>query len=487
MCARAVLFVLSNLLLIVGAAQVVPLGVAALCEVASPMRSEEMWVFGLNIAGCLTVGLLGRVFFRPWAERVQVREGFAIVTFAWLLMTAVGMVPYWGTGVVHGVADAFFETMSGFTTTGATIFADLRPLPPAIQFWRCMTQWLGGMGVVVLSVALLPMLGVGGYRLLKAESPGGMAYERERPRVTDAAKELWKLYLLLSLLLFVCLLLSGLSVFDAICHTFSTMSTGGFSPHNASVGHFANPWIHWIIILFMFLAGANFSVHGDLLRGRFVAAFANPEFRFYAILLASCGAIAALVAPPLQGGIEPRIRHAVFQVVSIVTTTGFGTEDYDAWPEILRLLLVCLMFVGGSMGSTSGGIKVARVLIYIKSLVRELHKLIFPHALRPMRVGLKVVQPHIVSNILAFGMVYVAAFVFGTAVLASFGYDLATSLSASASALGNVGPGLGAVGPTANWGHLPDLAKWATAFLMLLGRLEVYSVLVLFTPWAWKR
>jgi len=359
-------------------------------------------------------------------------------------------------------------------------------IPHGLMFWRCMTQWLGGMGIVVLSVALLPILGMGGYRLLKAEAPGGVAFEREKPRITDTAKDLWKLYLIISGAELILLRLSGMSIYDAFCHTFTTMSTGGFSPHSESIAYFTSPFTQWIIIVFMFLAGTNFSIHAQIIRGRILPAVRNPEYRLYAGITFACIAI-GLVAVPFSNGIEQHVRGVAFQVVSIGTTTGYVTKDFDLWPQLMRLLMVLLMFIGGCMGSTGGGMKVARLLIYAKSLARELQRLIFPRAVVPLRVGDKVIEQDIVSNILAFGIFFIAAFVFGALVMAAFGYDIVTSVSASAAAIGNIGPGLGKIGPTMNWDHLPILAKWVMSSLMLFGRLELFSVLILFTSWAWRR
>lgn len=483
---RAVLFVLGNLLIILAVCLLAPLAVALRYGSLSNNGSAEAYAFLLTAAVAMAFGILARQTCRSAAGQVRVREGFAIVTFAWLAMCGIGMLPYLLTGATASVTDAFFETMSGFTTTGATIFVQVETLPWGLQFWRCMTQWLGGMGIVVLSVALLPILGVGGYRLLKAETPGGVAYERDRPRITDAAKDLWKLYLLFSAAQVLLLWISGTTLFDGFCHAFTTMSTGGFSPHTESVAYFQSPVTQWIIIVFMALAGMNFSVHAQFLRGRFRQAVQNSEVRLYFAILAGVSLL-GLVWVRGSPSLTEKLRDVVFQVVSIGTTTGYATDDYDAWPQLMRFFMLALMLVGGCMGSTGGGMKVARVAVYMKSLLREVHRLIFPHGVRPMRIGQRVIEPPIVANILAFGVAFFAAFCLGSVVMAAYGYDLVTSFSASAAALGNIGPGLGEVGPTANWAHLPVGAKWVMSFLMLLGRLEIYSVLVLFTPWAWKR
>jgi trk system potassium uptake protein TrkH len=312
-----------------------------------------------------------------------------------------------------------------------------------------------------------------------------VAFERERPRITDAAKDLWRLYLIISILEIASLKMAGTTMFDAFCHTFTTMSTGGFSPHGESIAYFG-PAVQWILIVFMFVAGVNFSLHAQLLRWRWKAVLTNPEFRLYVAILVGCIAVGVLVVP-YAGDVEQHTREVSFQVVSIATTTGYATADFDAWPQLMRLLLVLLMLVGGCMGSTGGGMKVTRVLIYARALVRELHRLIYPRAVSPVRVGERVMDPGIVANILSFGSIFMATFALGMIVMAACGYDLDTCISASAAAIGNIGPGLGKVGPLANWSHLPALAKWVMSLLMLLGRLELFSVLILFTPWAWRK
>jgi trk system potassium uptake protein TrkH len=484
---RTVLSVLGYLLIIMAPCLAAPLAVTIIYDLADPLGVREIVAFVTALLLSLGAGLALRHKFKSQARDVGRREGFAIVTASWLVAVLVSMIPFLITGATDGVTDAFFETMSGYTTTGATVFAgdEIDKMPRGLMFWRCMTQWLGGMGIVVLSVALLSFLGIGGYRLLKAETPGGVAYERERPRITDAAKDLWKLYLGISAAQVIALKLAGTTIFDAFCHTFTTMSTGGFSPHGESIAFFA-PRVQWIIVAFMFIAGINFSLHAQLVRGRISVLLHNPELRTYAAILVGCSLLGIFVTPT-GSSVEERVRDVVFQVVSIGTTTGFATQDFDSWPQLMRMLMFLLMFTGGCMGSTGGGIKAARLVIYAKVLVRQLHLLIFPHAVRPIHTGDKPVEPAIVSNILAFGALYMVSLLVGALVMAACGYDITTSASASAAALGNIGPGLAEVGPMQNWSHLPAVAKWVMSILMLMGRLELFSVVVLFTPWVWKR
>ena len=481
----AVFFVLGNLLMVLGTSLLIPLAVGFAVDGDTLYETSELMAFGVTSSSAFAAGYLIRLVTRNRARDVGVREGFGIVTGSWLLLALVGMLPYLLSGVTLSVTDAFFETMSGFTTTGATTFVTLEFMPAGIHVWRSMTQWLGGMGVVVLSIALLPMLGVGGYRMMKAESPGGVAYERERPRITDAAKELWILYLAFTGILFVILKFLGMTWLDALCHAFTTLATGGFSTHTESVAYFSGP-IQWTIIVFMLIGGINFSMYSYFIRGQIRSILSNVELRSYLIFLVaiiSCG----LLAVPMEEDFEKLARDVTFSVVSMGTSTGYATTDYDAWPPLMRLGIVLLMFMGGCMGSTAGGMKVTRVIVFAKFIGRELHRMIYPHAVRPLRVGKRVLKPEVAANIMAFGSVYALGLLLGTMLMTGYGYDLETSVSAAISALSNMGPALGEVGPTTNWAHVPDGGKWFMSILMLLGRLEMFSVLILFTPWAWRK
>ncbi|MEO0813649.1 MAG: TrkH family potassium uptake protein [Myxococcota bacterium] len=452
---RAILFVLGNITMLFGLCLAAPLVVALLIDSGTENEWLECAAFAGTMAFSVSVGAVLRRVYRDQAKEIRLREGFVVVSFSWLTMGAIGILPYVLSGAIPSVTDAFFETMSGLTTTGATILSDIEALPHGVQFWRCMTQWIGGMGIVVLSVALLPFLGVGGYHLLKAETPGGVAYERDRPRITENAQLMWRLYIGLTLTLVGLLWLGGMDLYHAACHAFTTMSTGGFSPHAKSLGHYTSPFIQWTVIVFMFLAGTNFSLHAYAFRRNFGAVWRNSEFKTYAALMVAVSLLfSALV--PLNTGIEAHVRAVTFQVVSIVTTTGFGTADYDAWPQVVRLGFVLLMFIGGSMGSTSGGMKVARWVVYSKALVRELHRMVYPHAVEKVRINGSPVDQKLILNLFSFGLVWTGLFVLGSIVMAASGYDLPTATSASISALGNIGPGLAQVGPTADWSHLPN-------------------------------
>ena len=432
------------------------------------------------------VGLAMRLTTRITGE-LRAKEGFAIVTFGWVLFSFFGALPFLFSGAIPSLADAFFETASGFSTTGASILTDIEAVPASLLFWRALTQWLGGMGIIVLSIAILPFLGVGGMQLFRAEVPGPSA-DRLTPRITQTAKILWGVYLLLSLLLTALLMFGGMSLFDALCHTFATMATGGFSTRNASIAAFDSAYIDWVIILFMYLAGANFALHYQALRGNWKAYRFDREFLVYTGIILAATAVILLgnmATAYMDWGLA--LRDSFFQVVSIQTTTGFITADYELWSYLAQYLLLLLMFIGGSAGSTGGGIKVIRIYLVTKFILSELTRLLHPQAVVPVRVRQTPVSREIVTNVVGFFALYIFCFVVGVAVIALFGEDLPTSISAVATALGNVGPGLGNVGPTENFGFLPDVSKWTLSALMLLGRLELFTVVILFTPAYWRR
>jgi trk system potassium uptake protein TrkH len=347
---------------------------------------------------------------------------------------------------------------------------------------------MGGMGIVVLSVAVLPFLGVGGYRMFKAEAPGGSTFERNAPRIRDTAKVLWIMYLAMSLVEALLLRLGGMTLFEATCHTFTTMSTGGFSTSSQSVAHWPSPFVQWTIISFMVLAGCNFGVYHQLARGQVRAVLGNLELRvFFVLLLLVSGTAAAVLlhGGGIEGGTEATIRGAGFSVVSITSTTGYGTEDFNLWPDHLRLLLVLMMFIGGCAGSTAGGMKVVRLLIFAKASLAELRRSVTPHTVQVVRIGERPLDRQVVSNIMSFLAIWLAVFALATLALTLLRLDLLTATTAVAANLGNVGPGLGAVGPTANYSTVPTVGKWLLIFMMLLGRLELYSPLVLFLKRTW--
>ncbi|MAV00027.1 MAG: potassium transporter [Flavobacteriaceae bacterium] len=447
----------------------------------------------------LIVALIGGLLLflnKNHDKQLNKREGYLVVVLGWLAMILTGTLPYILTGTIDGFSNIVFETTSGFTTTGATIINDIEILPEGILFWRSITHWLGGMGIIVFAIAILPLLGIGGMQLFSAESPG-MEMDKLHPRITDTAKRLWLLYLLFTLVETVLLTFAGMSLFDAVNHSMSNIASGGFSTKNASLGFWNDqPLIQYIVIFFMFIAGTNFVLSYFGFKGKFKKIFENEEFRIYSLFIALCTVIVGTVIyfntdflSDFSDGftrIEGVFRHALFQVVSIITTTGFTTADYTAWTPMLLLIFFGLMFVGGSAGSTAGGFKVMRHLLIIKNGLLQFRRILHPNAILPIRYNKKSVSSEIMYNILGFFIVYMLSFMAGTLVFSILGLDFSSSLGVSASSLGNVGPSIGDFGPSSTFYDLPVLAKWWSSFLMLLGRLELYTVLIIITPYFWR-
>ena len=418
---------------------------------------------------------------------LRAKEGFAVVTFGWIIFSIFGSLPFIFAGYIPSFTDAFFETMSGFTTTGATILTDIESLPRGLLFWRSLTHWIGGMGIIVLSLAILPFLGVGGMQLYKAEVPGPTA-DKLTPRITETAKILWGTYVLLTATETLLLMMGGMSLFDALTHTFGTMATGGFSPRNASVGAYNSTYIDYVIIFFMVLAGANFSLHYRFLRGDFKAYWRNVEFRYFLSIIAIATALIGLDTFFNQyDNMAKALQDTLFQVVSVQTTTGYGTADYEQWSFNSQYILLVLMFIGGCAGSTGGGMKVIRIHLLIKYVFSEITRQIHPHAVVPVRLRNTPVPRDVVANVLGFFVLSILIYVIGVFALTALGLDLLTSFGAVAATLWNIGPGLGTVGPTENYAHIPLLGKWLLSFYMMMGRLEVFTVIILFSPSYWRK
>ena len=458
--------------------------------------------YGILSAGVITIlfGLVLWFFNRNANKDIQKREGYLIVTLGWLMLTLTGTLPYLMTGTITSFPNAVFETISGYSTTGASILTDIESVSKGVLFWRSATHWIGGMGIIVLTVAILPMLGIGGMQLFVAEAPGPST-DKLHPRITQTAKRLWLIYFSLTILEFLLLRVAGMNWFDAINHAMATLSTGGFSTKNDSVAYWNdNPFIQYIIIGFMFVAGANFVLSYYALKGKTLKIFKNEEFRYYFVLtvivtLTITGLIvyfqdSTLVTsvhhPMVFGKLESAFRHAAFQVVSVLTTTGFVTADYTMWNSLATTLIFSLFFIGGSAGSTSGGVKVVRHVIMIKNSILELKKQLHPKAIISVRYNGSRVSRVIIFNILSFFVIYMLIFILSTIVLTLFGLDFNSAVGAAASCLGNIGPGLGKLGPVNNYAHLSDMAKLFCSFLMLIGRLELFTVLIVLTPYFWK-
>ncbi|HHM24479.1 MAG TPA: TrkH family potassium uptake protein [Bacteroidetes bacterium] len=447
---------------------------------------DDLHALVLSMIITLTVGAALWGLFRKHRD-IRIRESYAIVTFSWVVAAGFGALPFVISGYIPSYTNAFFETMSGFTTTGASILADIERLPHGLLFWRSLTHWLGGMGIIVLSLAILPLLGIGGMQLFKAEIPGPVA-EKLTPRIQQTAKMLWIVYALISLAETVLLLAGGMSLFEALCHTFGTMATGGFSPKNSSIAYYDSAFIQYVIIFFMVVAGSNFALHYHALKGNFKVYWQNEEFRFYVGIMS---VFVVLLTLDNLFTIYPHLwlslRHSMFQVVSITTTTGFVTADYEKWSSTAQFILLFLMFIGGSAGSTGGSIKILRVMILLKQGYAEVRHLLHPRAVIPVRINRRVVPPNVIINVLGFTFLYISIFVAASIVMTLLDLDLITAFASVAATLGNIGPGLGLVGPTDHYAHIPTIGKWILSFCMLAGRLEIYTVVVLFTREFWKK
>lgn len=413
------------------------------------------------------------------------KEGFMVVSLVWLVFSLFGAFPYVFSGTIPQYTDAFFETMSGFTTTGASIVDNIEVFPRGILFWRSLTHWLGGMGIVVLFLTIMPEFGIGGMQLYDAEVPG-LTVEKLSPRIYQTARIVWGVYVLLTLLETILLMFGGMSLFDSVCHSFATMATGGFSTKQASIAAWPSPYIQYVIALFMFLAGTNFTLLYFAGKGKFARMFRDEEFRYYFLFVLGFTVLifsGLLITSTLPA--ENAFRDSLFTVVSIITTTGFVTADYLMWSPVLYMLVFILFFFGGSTGSTGGGIKIMRIVLLLKNSYYELRRIIHPSAVIPVRFNQHSIEPKIISNVLAFFMFYLLVFFASTVVLMIFVGDMDTSMGAVASCLGNIGPGLGEVGPVFTYSHIHDAGKWFLSFLMMLGRLELFTVLILFSPSFW--
>ncbi len=419
-------------------------------------------------------------------DRFSYRDAFFFVSVTWVAASLLGAVPFVLSGSIPKFTDAYFETMSGFTTTGASILSDIEALPRSILFWRSLTHWLGGMGIVVLLIALFPFMGIGGFQVVKAEMPGP-SVDRITPKITGTAKILWFIYVGMTALETGLLMLGGMDLFDALTHTFGTLATGGYSPKNLSVGDFRSAYIDAVITVFMIMAGVNFNLYFRMLTGKLRDIAHNTELKAYLfIFLVGTAVVTADLA--VNGGMATGsgLRYASFQAASILTTTGFVTADYSRWPALSQAVLFILMWIGGCAGSTGGGIKVVRIVILIKQGLNEMRRLIHPRGVFTIRINKKGGRKDIVYAVSGFVFLYAATLLLTALVIAGAGNDLVTSLSAALATLGNIGPGFGGINPASNYGFLPDGILWFLSFIMMAGRLELFTVFILFMPGFWK-
>jgi len=473
---------LGILVLVLGLSMAMPLAVSLY------YGEGDAGAFLISSAAALIPGLalflLTRRHGRPALGH---RDGVAIVTFGWITAGLVGTLPYLISGSIPGLTNAYFESISGFTTTGASILSEIEGLPKGILLWRSLTQWFGGMGIIVLSVAILPFLGIGGMQLYKAEVPSPVV-DKLKPRISDTAKTLWKVYVLITFLEILLLLAGGMSLFESACHAFATLPTGGFSPKNASIAHYDSAYFDGVVLVFMLLAGINFSLHYRMIKGDPVSWFVDPEFRVFMGLFAFFTLTVTLdVYGSIYESVIEAFRFASFQVGSILTTTGFATADFDTWPAYSRLVLLLSMFLGGMAGSTGGGMKIMRVLLLVKHAYREVFRFIHPRAVTQVKLGRKTVPDEVLSSIWGFFLLFTGLFIVASFAMAALGLDLITAFSSVAASIGNIGPGLAGVGPVRNYYDIPMAGKWILMFCMLLGRLEIYTVIVLMIPEYWKK
>jgi trk system potassium uptake protein TrkH len=444
---------------------------------------EPLLPYSASSMVALAFGLPLILSLRPTDRRLRTRDGFLVVSAAWVIASAFGSLPYAFTGVLP-LVDALFESVAGFTTTGSTVMTQIEDSPRALLLWRSLTQWLGGMGIILFAVAVMPLLGVGGMQLFKAEVSGPIA-DKLTPRVAVTARRLWLIYVGFTSVEWLALNAAGMSGFDALCHALTTMATGGFSTLGASIGGFDSALIEWIVIAFMVIAGMNFVLHYQLLTGRFGVVLRDAEFRYYLLLLAAAAAVVAWALGDVPGA---GLRAAMFQVVSLATGTGYATADFERWPAIALVVLLQLMILGGMAGSTTGGVKSLRVLIGFRALSSVLERLGHRNAVgRPVRYANKTVPDNVLAGIWAFLTAYFVLVACVSGVVAAAGYDVVTAASAGLTSVGNVGPGLGDIGPFDNFAHFPSFVKLTLSAAMIAGRLELFTILILFHPDFWRR
>ena len=486
---KPLLNILGALLSILGITMVVPIFIS--------LGYGESDLNGLLYSALICIGVGSPIWLMTRHQRpLTNRDGYAIVTFSWIITAVAGALPFYFSGAIPNITDAFFESMSGVTTTGASIIGNtmtlpnlpngIESLPHGILFWRSFIQWIGGMGIVVFYIAILPLLGVGGVQLFKAEVPGPVA-DKITPRVRETAKILWMVYLGFTAVQILLLRISGMPWFDSICHSFTTMPTGGYSTKNASIGYYDSMAIQYIIIFFMFLAGINFTLHFHAIKGNMKSYFRDKEFlTYFGIIIVVAFLIFSSISAGGNEWTEKHFRDSLFQTVAILTGTGYSTADYELWAYFAQFMILFMMFVGGMGGSTTGGMKIVRIMLLFKYAAKETRRMLHLKAIIPIRIGSRYISEDVIRNTLGFFLFYISFFIVTTMVLTTMNIDLESAIGASASAIGNIGPSLGAFGPTDNYALLPTFGKWLLSFCMLLGRLEIFTVMVLFSRTFWK-
>ena len=477
---RLLCHLVGNVVRVCGALMLLPILVSLI------LRSGDTMPLVLAMLITVAVGT-ALSLIQPRRDTLRAREGFAIVAFSWILVSFLGGLPFYFSGYVPSLVDCFFETVSGFTTTGATILTDVEALPKGLLFWRSFTHWAGGMGVLVLSLALIPKMGARSIHLMRAESPGPST-DKLVPRVANNAKILYQLYLGLSLMMVVALLCCGLDLYDSLVHMFGAAGTGGFGTYGDSIAHFNSASVDVVVGVFMALFGVNFSVYYFLIHRNWKAALGNSELRCYwAILLGTSTVIALNIMPLYGGSFLTALRYSFFQASSIMTTTGYATADFDVWPQLSRVLLVLLMVIGASAGSTGGGIKVIRLQLLVKAMVRDIRRTVHPRSVNTVKLDGHTVDESILSGVQGFFFAYILVLLAAMAIVSLDGFSFETSFTAVLATLSNIGPGLGMVGPVGNYAAFSNLSKIVLSLCMLIGRLEVFPILMLFSPSAWKK
>ncbi len=477
-----ILYILGRLIIVEGFFLII----AAL---VSLLYGEASYISFLQIASInFVLGLISWLTTRKTEKQLGKKEGYIVVSFVWIVFSIFGALPFVISGTIPSFTNAFFETMSGFTTTGSSILSatEIDNLNHGMHFWRSIIQWIGGMGIIVMALAIFPLLGINSLQLFVAEVPGP-SKDKIKPTIKQTAKSLWGIYIFFTLLETILLYFGGMSFFDAICHSFTTMATGGFSTKGASIAFYDSSYIHYVIAIFMVIAGTNFTLAFYAVKFKWKKIYSDEEFKSYLYFVIGFTAVITAFLVIMQNqNFSISLRDSFFTVVSIITTTGFATADYITWKGFIIVIVFILMFIGGSAGSTAGGIKVIRIVFVIKNIYFELRRIIHPNAVIPVRYNKQAVNQKIINNALAFITIYILTFVFGTIFISFFGYNLDTSMGSVAATLGNIGPGIGDVGPSGNFKEFPDIAKWVFSFLMLLGRLELFTIMVIFSKSFWK-
>jgi trk system potassium uptake protein TrkH len=456
------------------------------CLIMALVWGERALAFTVPMGLAVALAIPALLSLRKGKIQFGARDGYLLVSLTWVFMSLLGAVPYLLSGQGISLASAVFESACGFATTGATTVADVESLPRSLLFWRSVTHWFGGMGIILLTVALLPLLGVGGFQLIKAEAPGPEK-EKVTPKITETAKVLWLVYITLTFTLFLLYLLGGMNWFDALCHAFATMASGGVSTKNAGIASYNSAFIDIVTVVFMLLAGFNFNLYFRLLRGKGIDLLRNTEARAYLGIFIVASLVIAFSIFPLYGSAGTALRYAAYQSASIMTTTGSAIADYELWPPLAQAVLFLLIGVGGCSGSTAGGIKVIRHAVLWKQTLNELRRILYPQGIFSIRLNKKVGRKDVVYGVAGFVFLYALVVVATTLITTTSGVDLLSAFSASAAVIGNVGLGFGAAGPSHNYGVFPDHIKWLFSFMMIAGRLELWTLFILFTPEYWRR